>query len=106
LAFAEASERESAERAAAREAARIRAEEEAEKRRIRAEEENRVVEVEIEQPEGFVVDRILTKEERINAIQQLVATIPSEKEELFLWEIKWKELDDVLYLFNLDHSSS
>jgi hypothetical protein len=52
--------------------------------------------VEIAQPEGFVVTRIMTREERIAAIQELVATIPADKDGLYSWEIKWSYLDDVL----------
>lgn len=95
LEFAAAQERESAERAAARERARLKAEEEAQRAREEAAKANIVEQVEIAQPEGFVVDRIMTKEERTAAIYQIMSTIPSDKEELFQWEIKWEHVDDV-----------
>jgi hypothetical protein len=40
----------------------------------------------------------MTQEERITAIQELVATIPADKEGLWKWQVKWENLDDVLYI--------
>ena len=57
----------------------------------------------IPEPEGFVVTRIMTQEERKQAIQELVAQIPVEKEDLWKADIKWKFMDDVFW-FNLDDS--
>ena len=45
-----------------------------------------------------VVGKIMTKDERTNAIQQLVLTIPIEKDALFAWEIQWKFCDKVRVL--------
>jgi hypothetical protein len=46
-------------------------------------------------PEGFVVTKIMTKDERIKAIQNLVSKIPTEKDELWEWNVKWEYLDRV-----------
>lgn len=67
-----------------------------EKRRQEAAQKNIVEEVVLTQPEGFTVDRILTKEERIAAIQELISSIPVEKEEMWAWEIKSQFIDDVV----------
>lgn len=85
LAFALAQERESTERAAAREQARERFERETLQRRETAKTQQipEEVPVEIQQPEGFVVTRIMTKEERIAAIKELVSTIPADKVAFF-----------------------
>lgn len=83
--FAQSQEQESAARAEDRVAA---AREQAEKEDVE--------EMVIDQPEGFIVTRIMTKEERIAAIQELVATIPATKEELWEWPVKWQFMDDVI----------
>jgi hypothetical protein len=66
-------------------------------------EENKEVEMEVEPqpeepavPEGFTVGRIMTKEERVRAIQELVARIPSEKEALWEYQVAWEYLDRVI----------
>jgi hypothetical protein len=46
-------------------------------------------------PKGFVVTKIMTKDERIKAIQNLVSKIPTEKDELWEWNVKWDCLDRV-----------
>jgi hypothetical protein len=85
-AFAHAQERESAQRAENRRA-------EADRRAKAKQVEH--APVEIAQPEGFVVTKIMTKEERVAAIQEIVSTIPAEKEDLWSWSVKWDFMDDV-----------
>ena len=48
-----------------------------------------------QQNDGFVVTRIMTREERIAAMQQLGETIPTDQASLWEWEVKWAFLDDV-----------
>ncbi|KAI8916358.1 hypothetical protein EDD86DRAFT_198355 [Gorgonomyces haynaldii] len=52
--------------------------------------------VHIPEPEGFMVSKIMTQEERKTAIKELIAKIPAEKEQLWSWEIKWDQLDDTI----------
>jgi len=43
-----------------------------------------------------VVGRIMTAEERKEAVEKLINSIPNEKEALWNWEIKWNFIDEVL----------
>ena len=45
---------------------------------------------------GFVVSRIMTKDEREAAIAQLVAAIPATKQGLWTYSIKWSFLDNTI----------
>lgn len=51
----------------------------------------------IPKQEDIVVTKILTKEERAEAIQKLVAQIPTEKDELFEYPVKWEYMDKVMF---------
>lgn len=44
----------------------------------------------------MVVGRIMTVEERKLAVENLINSIPNDKEELWNWNIKWEYLDDTL----------
>lgn len=50
-------------------------------------------------PQPVIIGRIMTKEERNAALQALINSIPSEKEELLKWPVKWDFLDNVSSLF-------
>ncbi|KAJ3272676.1 hypothetical protein HDV01_005312 [Terramyces sp. JEL0728] len=89
-AFALAQERESAQRA--EEERRKQEAESAERRR-----QNRHQEMlEQEQAKKFKITRIMTKEERVDAIQKLVSRIPVDKEELWQYPVKWQYLDSII----------
>ncbi|KAJ3256318.1 hypothetical protein HK103_005573 [Boothiomyces macroporosus] len=89
-AFAMAQERESAQRA---EEERKRQEaEQAERRR-----HNRNQELhEQEQAKKFKITRIMTKEERVSAIQNLVSRIPVDREGIWQYPVKWQYLDNII----------
>jgi hypothetical protein len=46
---------------------------------------------------GVVVGRIMTVEERKEAIQKLVLSLPADKEGICAWPIKWEFLDKVIF---------
>ncbi|KAJ3053446.1 hypothetical protein HK097_004260, partial [Rhizophlyctis rosea] len=48
-----------------------------------------------------IVGRIMTREERTAAQQELIASIPAEKEELFKWQVKWTYMDESLLNGNI-----
>jgi len=45
---------------------------------------------------GIIVGRIMTAEERKEAIEKLINSIPNEKEPLWKWNIKWNFIDEEL----------
>ncbi|KAJ3018482.1 hypothetical protein HKX48_002858 [Thoreauomyces humboldtii] len=47
----------------------------------------------VPEPE-VVIGKIMTKEERTQAIQDLIGIIPADKEGLFAWHIKWECLEE------------
>jgi len=44
----------------------------------------------------MVVGRIMTAEERVEAIEKLIKSIPNEKEGLWNWKVKWELIDEIL----------
>ncbi|KAJ3034003.1 hypothetical protein HDV00_005580 [Rhizophlyctis rosea] len=52
-------------------------------------------------PPPVVVGRIMTKEERTAAQQQLISTIPADRAGLFQWAVKWEYLDEALLNGNI-----
>ena len=84
--FAIAQEKESLERA-----------EKAKQKQIEEEEARKAGMIDVEAPtEEIIVTRIMTKEERIAAIQALVAQIPADKEGLWSWSVQWDYLDSTI----------
>ncbi|KAI9017154.1 hypothetical protein BC832DRAFT_588428 [Gaertneriomyces semiglobifer] len=71
-----------------------RAEEERELSRMEITESASEETEESAKPQEVVVTRIMTKEERTQAIQDLIGIIPTDKEGLWKWSIKWDVLDD------------
>ncbi len=70
-----------------------------EERRKREEEEKRAagtIEMEVEEESNIHVTRIMTKEERMAAIQNLVASIPADKDGLWSWPVRWEYLDQTI----------
>ncbi|TPX64546.1 hypothetical protein SpCBS45565_g05789 [Spizellomyces sp. 'palustris'] len=49
-----------------------------------------------ETKQEIVIGRIMTKEERVQAIQDLIGIIPTEREGLWTWSIKWDFLDETI----------
>jgi len=43
----------------------------------------------------MIVGRIMTAEERKEAVEKLIQSIPNDKESLWKWDIQWKYIDDV-----------
>ena len=65
----------------------------------REEEEKRAagtIEMEVEEESNIHVTRIMTKEERMAAIQNLVASIPADKDGLWSWPVRWEYLDQTI----------
>jgi hypothetical protein len=60
-----------------------------------------LVPIHIPQPEGFVVTKIMTKEERMKEIQDLIAQIPVAKEELWQWPVKWEFMNEIILIKKL-----
>jgi RNA-binding protein 25 len=50
----------------------------------------------VEEPSDILVSRIMTKEERLEAVKELVATIPADREGLWSWPVKWEHLNPIL----------
>ncbi|KAL6601200.1 hypothetical protein U3516DRAFT_802251 [Neocallimastix sp. 'constans'] len=44
----------------------------------------------------MIVGRIMTAEERKEAVEKLIQSIPNDKESLWKWDIQWKYIDDIL----------
>ncbi|EGF77204.1 hypothetical protein BATDEDRAFT_91920 [Batrachochytrium dendrobatidis JAM81] len=75
---------------------RDRAMEESERAFANEHERESAARVEANTASGVIVSRIMTKDERIEAIQALVANIPAERDGLWAWPIKWKFLDETI----------
>ncbi|KAI8894487.1 hypothetical protein BC833DRAFT_604708 [Globomyces pollinis-pini] len=82
--FAIAQEKESA----------LRAEEEQKEQEEKAKAAKQSNELKATEDNGFVVGRIMTKEERMKAIQDLIAAIPVDKEGLWDWSVKWEFMNE------------
>ncbi|KAJ3197060.1 hypothetical protein HK101_006244 [Irineochytrium annulatum] len=84
-------EAERAERIARDRAEEIRAHEESQKK---AQQENAKTDGGAAEAGGVVVSRIMTMEERKQAIQKMVAAIPTDLDGLCGWEVRWDFLDN------------